>query len=208
MQNEGTKCLGCGAYLRRDSFCTEEIFVGNTCGSLLCPKCGTPQHCPKTDRCPHRSFDADKTNYVHVMHTTTLKGYYCKGDRTVSTCWDSLSGGHAHEFPQIKLCVKGTFNVKVSYTPPNDEKYRKMAKQLNREDGNHISPCAKITQINNQPINCWIYRGGHVNEDILELLSEKKLSEYLNLKLGDDVAITIEEVEEGTVNMPSAPFKR
>lgn len=142
------------------------------------------------------------------MRTIRLDGNYCKGHGTVSTIWESLSDGHAHEFPQIKLCAPGTFNVKVSYTPPNDEKYRKMSKELNRNDGNHISPCARITQINDQEITCWIYRGGHCMEDILELLSEQRLAEYLNLCLGDPVAITIEEIEEGTANMPSAPFKR
>lgn len=141
------------------------------------------------------------------MRTIELHGHYRSGHGTVSTLWDSLSAGHVHEFPQIEACVRGTFNVEVPYTPPNDEKYRRMAKELYRDDGNHISPCARITHINDRAITCWIYRGGHGGENILELLSEHRLSDRLNLKSGNSVTITIEEVDEGTENMPSAPFK-
>jgi hypothetical protein len=144
------------------------------------------------------------------MRTIELHGHYRSGHGTVSTTWDCLSAGHIHEFPQIETCDRGTFNVEVPYTPPNDEKYRKMAKelQLPRDDGNHISPCARITHINGHAITCRIYRGGHGGENILELLSECRLAGHLGLKPGDGVTITIEEVDEGTENMPSAPFNR
>lgn len=140
------------------------------------------------------------------MRTIVLNGHYRSGHGTVSTIWDSLSDGHIHEFPKINSCASGTFNVEVPYTPPNDEKYRKMAKELHRDDGNHISPCARITHINGHAVTCWIYRGGHVGENLLELLSEHRLAGHLSLNPGDRVEITIEEMEEGTENMPSAPF--
>ena len=81
-----------------------------------------------------------------------------------------------------------------------------MTIKLDRDDGNHISPSTRITHINGQEVTCWIYRCGHGGENIQELLPDCRLSKHLNLNSDDRVTVTIEDVDEGTENMPSAPF--
>lgn len=139
--------------------------------------------------------------------TIVLEGIYSDGHRTVSRIWADLSAGHVQEFPRIQQCYPGTFNVQTvqEYLPPVDEKFRAAACALGREDGNHISPCARVIGINGRPITCWFYRGGHAGENILELLSERPLASLLGVRPGDSIVLEVEEVAEGTEGMPLSP---
>jgi hypothetical protein len=109
-------------------------------------------------------------------------------------------------------CAKGTFNVElvVAYVPPDEAKYRLMACKRGTsvgryQDGNHISPRSRVVSINDQPVTAWIYRGGHRAKPILELLSKKELAPFLGAKPGDELRLEIEEVAEGSLDMPKAP---
>jgi hypothetical protein len=109
-------------------------------------------------------------------------------------------------------CAKGTFNVglDVPYNPPGENKYRLMAVERGKavgryQDGNHISPCARVVSINGQPVTAWIYRGGHRDHPVLELLSKRELAPFLGVKPGDELRLEIEELDEGSQDMPKAP---
>ncbi len=137
-----------------------------------------------------------------------LKGIYSGGHGTVSRTWEVLSAGHAHEFPGIPDCVPGTFNVRITsqeYSPPRDDEFRGEARSLGREDGNHVAPCARVVRMNGIEVTCWIYRGGHGGENVLELLCRQNLADLLGVKSGDKIEMSIEEVELGTEGMPSRP---
>lgn len=142
------------------------------------------------------------------MTRVLLEGVYSNGHGTVSGIWQSLSAAHAQEFPRVLRCCPGTFNVQVThreYLPPRDEEFRAAARVLGRKDGNHISPCARVIQINGKPITCWLYRGGHGGENVLELLGEQRLTDILGVRAGDRISMVVEEVAAGTDGMPLAP---
>lgn len=139
--------------------------------------------------------------------TVVLKGVYSDGHGTVSRIWADLSAGHVQESPRIRQCHPGTFNVETvqEYLPPGDGDFRAAARALGREDGNHVAPCARVIRINGRPITCWLYRGGHAGENILELLSEQRLVDVLGVRPGDQIEMEIEEVAVGTDAMPLPP---
>jgi CTP-dependent riboflavin kinase len=76
------------------------------------------------------------------------------------------------------------------------------------EDGNYVSPCARVIEINGKAVEAWIYRGGHRDRPILELVSRNGLAERLSVRDGDAVTILIREVPEGTPGMPGPPPAR
>jgi len=140
--------------------------------------------------------------------------YWATASGHVTKFWEQICADHEEEFPKIHQCEPGTFNVLVSdqppYLPPDDEKYRAMARERGRRsnwyaDGNHISPRAKVVAINNKEVEAWIYRGGHTDKPVLELLSPVKLSEKALLRHGDAVALLIDEPSEGSPGMPCPP---
>ncbi len=147
-----------------------------------------------------------------------VNGTYCQhGSRHASTHWEQVCADHEEEFPQIRECIPGTFNMVLAddslYSPPNESKYRCMAQERGRavnryEDGNHLSPCSKVIEINNKSVLAWIYRGGHRNARILELVSRDPLAEYLNIKDGAEITAVIAEVPEGSPDMPAPPPPR
>ncbi|MBN1550395.1 hypothetical protein JW979_02950 [bacterium] len=150
-----------------------------------------------------------------------LNGLYQeRGKRFVKEHWQQVCND-CQEFPQIRECCPGTFNIRLTsgdYKPPGDEKFREMARKRGKsvkryEHGNHVSPTARVTEINGIEVVVWIYRGGHFrnkmpDNSILELLSIEKLSDLLSLKNGDPVYVDIEEVSEGTTGMPTSPPAR
>jgi hypothetical protein len=98
----------------------------------------------------------------------------------------------------------------TSYAPPDDSQYRRRAMRRGRpvrryEDGNHLSPRAKVIEMNGKPVEAWIYRGGHRKRPVLELVSDRRLAEYLTLNDGDAVTALIIEVPDGTPGMPGPP---
>jgi hypothetical protein len=145
----------------------------------------------------------------------TVNGKYSHIEsRHVSTHWDQIKADHEEEFPQIHLCHPGTFNMVMTdgapYTPPDDSEYRRRAKARGRpvkryEDGNHLSPRAKVIQMNGKTVEAWIYRGGHRDRPVLELVSRCPLAEHLAVHNGDAVTALIVEVSEGTPGMPGPP---
>jgi len=88
-------------------------------------------------------------------------------------------------------------------------KYLKMAKvrgiPVRRYgDGNHISPRAKVIEINGHHIEAWIYRGGH-GHHVLELIARECISSRFDISDGDTVHLRIEHFPEGKLGMPKAP---
>ena len=152
-----------------------------------------------------------------MKQKVVVQGVYShRGSRHVSEKWQQVCADHEDEFPAIRNCCPGTFNVVVPadarYTPPGDSLYRSMAKERGRtvnryEDENHISPRAKVVAINGVALEAWIYRGGHGCQPILELLSRQNLAKTLSLQNEDQITLVIEEVQEGTQGMPGPPGK-
>jgi len=131
-------------------------------------------------------------------------------DGTVSRIWATLVDTHKGEFPTISECVPGTFNVLISdpgdYFPPDDKRYRELStKYWKREEGHHISPVAKITHINDKKVECWIYRGGHADQPILELLSKIPLASTLGIAPNQMVTLLLKTLPEGSPGMPDVP---
>ena len=121
--------------------------------------------------------------------------------------WRSICEAHSIEFPKIACCTPGTFNVLITephnYEPPGEEKYRSIAREnMGRSGGHHISPVAKIVSINGKSVECWIYRGGHVGEHILELLAVSRLAVVLGINPNDDLILELEEFPECSPEMP------
>lgn len=146
--------------------------------------------------------------------TITVMGVYRSGTKHTSTNWNQICADHEEEFPLIHECVAGTFNISMTktseYMPPADSLYRSRAKKRGEavgryEHGNHLAPCAKVVEINGQEVEAWLYRGGNPEPYTLELISRQKLTEHLNIQNGDELAVLIQEVEEGTIDMPKSP---
>jgi len=140
--------------------------------------------------------------------------YVSKSTRHVSKHWAQVCKDHEMEFPQINYCTPGTFNVRITqeeiYVPPGDEDYRKKAKERGRtvgryQHGNYLSPRSKVVEINNKPVEAWIYCGGNPDNRVIELISQKKLSEYLGIENEDTISILVEHVPEETADMPLPP---
>lgn len=146
-----------------------------------------------------------------------LKGRYvshnggsCGADGSVSKNWEGIVAAHKDEFPAIQECIPGTFNVWITkpenYLPPSEQKYRKLsAEHWNREKGHHISPVAKVTMINGIDVECWIYRGGHEGQPVLELLSKEELETKLGVQPGKLLTLELEILPEGALGMPAVP---
>jgi len=138
------------------------------------------------------------------MSFMELTGCYIKGDGTVNKIWPSLSEGHAKEFPEIRTCCHGTFNVKLNNLPqnmpPDEEKYRSLT-----QGKPYISPRIRVVRINGKDVVAWLYRGGHEGKPIWELLAKEKLKEFLGVQYGDHITLTVEVCEEGSEGMPKPP---
>ena len=139
-----------------------------------------------------------------------------RGTRHAGDHWEQVSADHAEEFPTIRECVPGTFNVRMAssptYEPPDDARYRCQARMRGRsvgryQDGNHISPRARVVAINGTQLEAWLYRGGNAPA-ILELVSRHWLAEALRVKDGAKVTVEIEELPEGAAGMPAPPPSR
>jgi hypothetical protein len=86
----------------------------------------------------------------------TVSGIYCnRASRHVSSTWPLICAEHEEEFPEIHSCYRGTFNITLTeaYSPPNEFVLRQKAKERGRSvnryvDGNHVSPYAKVVDIN------------------------------------------------------------
>lgn len=146
--------------------------------------------------------------------TITVKGIYRSGTGHASTNWNQVCADHEEEFPLIRECVAGTFNIAMAktseYIPPDDSIYRTRAKKRGEsvkryEHGNHLAPCAKVVEINGQKVEAWLYRGGNPAPYTLELISRQRLAEHLNIQNGDELTVVIKEVEEGAIDMPKSP---
>lgn len=146
--------------------------------------------------------------------TIMIKGRYHRGTKHTSTNWNQICADHEEEFPLIRECVSGTFNISMTgeqeYIPPNDSEYRTKAKKRGEsvkryEHGNHLASRAKVIEINGQKVEAWIYRGGNPEPSILELISRQRLAEYLNIQPEDELTVLIKEVEEGATDMPQSP---
>lgn len=142
-----------------------------------------------------------------------VRGKKTRGTRSSTRNWPQICSDHVEEFPQIRQMQKGTFNVALeqgcNYRPPGDSKYEQMARDrgnsVNRYgDGNHISPRAKVVEVNDQPFEAWIYRG-HNKLHVLELIAYKRISETFGISDGDKVLLTVEHFPEGTPGMPDYP---
>jgi hypothetical protein len=145
-----------------------------------------------------------------------LKGKYLgRRHGYVSEHWGQICAEHEEEFPQVRSCHPGTFNVVLdaAYAPPSEAEYRSRARDSGGttgryRDGNYLSPRAKVTAINGKQVEAWLYRGGHASE-WLELLSADPLAQRLSLRNGDAVTIEITEfTEEGGPSMPGPPAAR
>jgi hypothetical protein len=148
-----------------------------------------------------------------VNVSVTLFGHYQLGTRHVSAHWNQVCLDHRDEFSSIGRCAKGTFNVLLDapYVPPGEEQYRQKARERGKttegryRDGNHISPRVRVVEVNGHRVQAWIYRGGHGDQPVIELISEKELAPFLQVKKGDRLIVVLEEVPEGTPGMPKAP---
>jgi len=85
----------------------------------------------------------------------------------MSRNWAQVSADHRDEFASMGRCAKGSFNVLLDapYLPPEEDRYREMARERGKsvgryEDGNYISPRARVVGINGKAMVAWIYRGG------------------------------------------------
>jgi hypothetical protein len=144
----------------------------------------------------------------------TVTGRYFRGFSWASSHWDDICAEHCEEFPRIAACYPGTLNLilpdDAGYVPPGEALYRKMAKKRGKgvntyEDGNYLSPLAKVVELNGVAVEAWIYRGGHP-ENVLEMLALYPLVMRLALRPGDRVTARIVEFSvEGSAGMPSAP---
>lgn len=142
----------------------------------------------------------------------TITGTYCRGNGYVSAKWEQICRDHEEEFPQIRRCHAGTFNIRLAaaYMPPGEEEYRQRARKRGQPvgryaDGNHLSPRAKVVTMNGKPAEAWIYRGGHPVTS-LELVSACALADYFSLHDGDTITATIVEFPvESAPDMPGAP---
>ncbi len=121
-----------------------------------------------------------------VQQRVTVMGTYSRGYGYASNHWEQICAEHEEEFPQIRQCHPGTFNVRMEapYKPPGEDEYRRMARERGQTtgryaDGNHLSPRAKVIEINGKPVEAWIYRGGHDNTS-LELLSACQLAHHVS----------------------------
>lgn len=142
----------------------------------------------------------------YVSHRASAAG----ADGTTNRIWKSMVDAHQVEFPPITECVPGTFNVWITdprnYVPPNETKYRELSRvHWNRPEGHHISPVAKITRINDVDIECWIYRGGHNDKPIIELLARIPLAANLNIKPNQPITLQLTILPEGSPGMPKVP---
>ncbi|MBN6742049.1 hypothetical protein JKG47_16205 [Acidithiobacillus sp. MC6.1] len=131
-------------------------------------------------------------------------------DGTVNKIWKSIVGAHKGEFPTIAECEPGTFNVLITnpdnYSPPDEKKYRCLsAIYWGRPHGHHISPVAKVTRINGVETEFWIYRGGHEDKPVLELLSKIRLASTLGIQPGQAITLIMEILPEGSPGMPEVP---
>jgi CTP-dependent riboflavin kinase len=143
----------------------------------------------------------------------TISGKYCPGYGYVSTKWEQICAEHEEEFPKIRECHPGTFNVVMDspYTPPGEAEYRRRARERGQSegrygDGNHLSPSAKVIEMNGKTVEAWIYRGGHGDRPLLEVVSSCRLVEQFSLGPGDAVTAGIVEFsEEGGPGMPGPP---
>jgi hypothetical protein len=150
-----------------------------------------------------------------MEQSITVNGKYCHQEsRHVSTHWEQVCADHEDEFPEIRQCSPGTFNVLITdtlaYVPPGEAEYRSRATERGRsvkryEDGNHLSPRAKMIEINKKPVEAWLYRGGHRSRPVLELVSRCRLVEHFSVRDGDALTLRLIEVPEGTAGMPSRP---
>jgi CTP-dependent riboflavin kinase len=132
----------------------------------------------------------------------TVKGTYSQGSGWVSSNWENICSKHEEEFPRIRHCYPGTFNIKLDspYEPPDENNYKQRA-------SNYLSPRAKVIEINGNAVEMWIYRGGHPNT-ILELVLLCQLAHHLSLCHGAAITATILELsDEGEDGMPSPPPK-
>jgi hypothetical protein len=144
-----------------------------------------------------------------------VKGRYRQqNSRHVSSTWSQICAEHEEEFSTIRSCHPGTFNVAVvgaaGYAPPGDKEYRTKAKERGKSveryiDGNHLSPRAKVIEINGKQVEAWIYRGGHPNS-VLELISLDRLADTVCVKDGDTVSLAILEFPlDYAQGMPAPP---
>ena len=151
-----------------------------------------------------------------MEHHVVIGGRYCRGYESASRNWKTICAEHEDEFPQIHECQPGTVNVILNspYIPPEDAKYRQMARVRGQSigryrDGNHLSPLAKVIRINGKPVEAWIYRGGHRDGRVLELVSSCRVAEQFSLTASDPVTLEIVEFsEEGSPGMPGPPPSR
>jgi hypothetical protein len=149
---------------------------------------------------------------VSTMERRVCGTYVHYESRHVSSRWAQICADHEEEFPEIRQCFPGTFNIALSeqYLPPNEAVLRKQAKMRGQSvgryvDGNHVSPHAKVVEINGKPVEAWIYRGGHLSRPVLELLSRLNLAEHLQLADGAVVNLSIFEYPDGIAGMPGPP---
>jgi hypothetical protein len=126
----------------------------------------------------------------------------------------AAAAAHEEEFPTIHECHPGTFNIILRagerYTPPGESAYIDRAKARGRtvgryEDGNHLSPLARVVEINGKPVEAWIYHGGHNAGAVIELISRVPLAATIGLQDQDIVTLLIDEVVEGSPGMPAPP---
>jgi hypothetical protein len=130
-----------------------------------------------------------------------LRCRYTDGLGYVHQHWSTICSDHERELPQIRQFAVGTFNLLLlepkAYAPPHDREFKEVAKQCGQSVGQHISRLAKVVELNGKAVEAWIYRGGH-SDCTIELLSRERLKEFLGVKSGAEVFVTVEEYEKET----------
>jgi hypothetical protein len=157
------------------------------------------------------------TNAPGVVREAIIKGRYGRGKDWAAKNFDALIADHMEEFPDIACCAPGTLNVLLEdppdYAPPCDNKWKALARKRGASSGkytagHHISPLAKVVEINGVPLVAWIYRGGHEvggEDHALELMARERISERLGLTPGAGVTLRIQEFAKPQPGMPQPP---
>jgi hypothetical protein len=153
-----------------------------------------------------------------MIDRVEIKGrYVVRPNADTAAHWRQICNEHSEEFSRISTCHPGTFNLILTqpkeYAPPGDLQYRIKAKERGKAVGryvygNHLSPRARVIQINGKDVEAWIYRGGHP-DSVLELISPDHLAAKLGVKSGDALSLVILEYAlDGMTGIPVLPPRR
>ena len=155
----------------------------------------------------------------NVKERYQLAGCYVRGLRHThkKDVWEQICEKHEEEFPEIRRCAPGTFNVRVTspagWHLPLDDQFRALAKRRGHGpkyryyDGNYVSPLVLAVNINGRQVEAWFYAGSqnHRREGIVELISKDKIVKLLGLVHMDPVQLVVTEFWIPCGGMPAPP---